>query len=194
MNLEYIGDALDHWKGSLFSRLQKEHILKDLAADPMSTDDRYWREVDFRLYADLLQLKVGQVIRHKKKLKDNRKEYLAEIKHDGDLFVDPDIGVAPTHPGPPIKYITVKEIHQLLDSRPTRILCIYQHTRGKTRTRVNESVQMLRALNANVYFCSYESPTAAILFLSLKRVRRDQISHYFKGYLGRHSGVRIYYD
>lgn len=192
MNLEYLGDALDHWKGSIFARLQKEGVLKDFAADPMSTDKDPWHKADFHLYADLLQLREGQILDHKAKLRDHRKEYFAEIKHAGDLFVDPDIGIAPAHPGRHDKYITVEEVCQLLGLKSPRLLCIYQHIRGeKARDRVNKSISALRELNANVCYCSYVSPTAAILFLSLERNRREQVSRCFKKCLGRHSDMRV---
>lgn len=38
MNLRYLGDALDYWKGSVFFRLQERGILKDFSVDPMLTD------------------------------------------------------------------------------------------------------------------------------------------------------------
>jgi hypothetical protein len=193
MNLQYLGDALDHWKGSIFARLQKEGVLKDFAADPMSTDTGPWHAADFHLYADLLQLRADQILRHKTKLRDHRKEYFTEIRHAGDLFVDPDTGIAPTHPGRHDKYITVEEVHQLLGSKSPRLLCIYQHIRGeKTRDRVAKSISALTELNANVSYCSYESPTVAMLFLSRERNRREQVSWYFKKYLGRHSDMRVF--
>jgi len=38
MNLRYLGDALDHWKGSLFESLQQANILHDFAVDAMASD------------------------------------------------------------------------------------------------------------------------------------------------------------
>jgi hypothetical protein len=36
MNLTFLGDALDHWKGSIFESLQKGGILPDFAVDARS--------------------------------------------------------------------------------------------------------------------------------------------------------------
>jgi hypothetical protein len=38
MNLKFIGDAFDHWKGSLLGELAEADLLSDLAIDPMLTD------------------------------------------------------------------------------------------------------------------------------------------------------------
>jgi hypothetical protein len=38
LNLIYLGDALDHWKGSLFESLQQEKAVQGLAVDPMTSD------------------------------------------------------------------------------------------------------------------------------------------------------------
>jgi hypothetical protein len=99
MNLKYLGDALDHWKGSLFECLQFAEVLRDLAADPMAADQDQWSDADFSLYARLLHIRQEQVIRHKESL-FSRDSYFAEIVHQGDLFLDPDTGVATVQRGP----------------------------------------------------------------------------------------------
>jgi hypothetical protein len=38
MNLKYLGDTLDHWKGCLFEYLQAQCVLRDFAVDPMATE------------------------------------------------------------------------------------------------------------------------------------------------------------
>ena len=42
MNREYLGDALDHWKGSMLSNLQAAGLLHHLAVDMMASDE--WKE------------------------------------------------------------------------------------------------------------------------------------------------------
>jgi hypothetical protein len=69
VNLEFLGDALDYWKGSIFLRLQKGGLLKDFSADPMLTDPEDWYAADFELYADLLQIRPNQIFQHKIKLR-----------------------------------------------------------------------------------------------------------------------------
>jgi hypothetical protein len=38
LNLIYLGEGLDHWKGSLFESLQQEKAVQGLAVDPMTSD------------------------------------------------------------------------------------------------------------------------------------------------------------
>src|SRR5437870_4746681 len=70
LNLKYLGDALDHWKGSLFESLQREKLVDEFAVDPMASDLSSWREEDFRLLARLLRVHRHQVIHHGTSLSD----------------------------------------------------------------------------------------------------------------------------
>ena len=192
MNLRFLGDALDYWKGSLFLRLQKGGILKDFSVDPMLTDPEDWHAADFKLYTDLLQIRLDQILQHKRKLQEDREKYFAEVVHTGDLFVDPDTGIALRNVRYAEKYIRVTEVHQLLGEELPRILCIYQHVRAKkTRDRVSEVISALAGINTRIYCCSYETPTVAMLFLSKKQNRIEQVNKYFKNYLGRHTDMRV---
>lgn len=192
MNLRFLGDALDYWKGSLFLRLQKGGILEDFSIDPMLTDHKYWHALDFKLYADMLQIRLDQILQHKRKLQEDREKYFAEVTHTGDLFIDPDTGITLGYARHAEKYIRVKEVHQLLSEKLPRILCIYQHVgREKTRDRVSKLITALAEFNTRIYCCSYETPTVAMLFLSQKQNRLEQVNKYFKNYLGRHADMRV---
>ncbi len=192
MNLRYLGDALDYWKGSLFLRLQEAGILKDFSVDPMLTDPEHWYAPDFRLYADLLQIRLDQILQHKRKLQEGGEKYFAEVTHTGDLFIDPDTGIALGYARNAEKYIRVQEVHQLLREKLPRILCVYQHIgREKTRDRVRKLITALAELNSRSYCCSYETPTVAMLFLSQKQSRIEQMNKYFKNCLGRHADRRM---
>ena len=191
MNLRFLGDAFDYWKGSIFLRLQKGRILKDFSVDPMLTDPEDWHTVDFQLYADLLQIRWDQIIQHTKKLREDREKYFAEVMHTGDLFVDPDTGITLRDASHAEKYIRVREVHQLLGEKLSRVLCIYQHVRAKkTRDRVGELISALSVGNT-IYCCSYETPTVAMLFVSREQNRIEQVNKYFKNYLGGHSAMRL---
>jgi len=67
MNTQYLGDALDHWKGCLFEYLESEHALLDFGVDPMATDPDRWGETDFELYARLFKAhrEHPNIIRHR---------------------------------------------------------------------------------------------------------------------------------
>lgn len=160
--------------------------------DPMLTDPDDWHTVDFQLYADLLQVRPDQVLKHKRRLMGEREEYFNEVAHKGDLFVDPNTGIALRTRGNIENYIKIKEIHQLLGERFSRILCVYQHiSREKTKDRVGKIIAVLKESDSKSYCCSYETSIVAMLFISKKKNRIEQMHKYFRNYLGRHADRRV---
>jgi len=192
MQLKFLGDAFDYWKGDLFCRLQREGILVDFRVDPMLTDPENWRTSDSRIYADLLQITEAQILRHKRKLREDRAQYFAEITHTGDLFLDPDTGISLGYVRHLEKYIRVEEVCRLLSEKSPRILCIYQHIgREKTTDRLSKLITALRESGKRIYCCSYETPNVAMLFTSQEQNRIEQVNECFKNHLGRHSDRRV---
>lgn len=49
MNVTFLGDALDFWKGCLFSRLRAEQLLRNLVVEPLLTDFQDWHPNEFAL-------------------------------------------------------------------------------------------------------------------------------------------------
>lgn len=68
MNLQYLGDALDHWKGAILRQLQSSRCLADLAVDAMASDASEWNATDKQLFAGLLNIRAPQIIEHAKSL------------------------------------------------------------------------------------------------------------------------------
>jgi hypothetical protein len=190
MNLKYLGDALDHWKGSIFESLQKANVVSDFAVDPMATDANDWQPTDFSIYAKLLRVTTAQVIRHKQTL-ENRSAYFAEIQHQGDLFLDPDTGVATSSPSSLWQYLRPQEIACLINV-PNRLLIVYQHIRAqRCAERIDNVMSALKLAMAKFCWCSYESPNVALLFLSRDSSRVNLVAQHFKDVLGSHAGKRI---
>jgi hypothetical protein len=189
LNLDFLGDAFDHWKGSLIEFLQEAQALRNFAVDPMASDLGLWKSEDFVILARLLRVDATQIIRHRETLQE-RTKYFDEISHRGDLFLDPDTGVATGR----VKgtHISPFEIGHLLDSATNRLLVVYQHVRAQ---RVSIRVDaVLIALQKEIGFfswTSYESGTVAMLFLSRMPERTEQIAAHFKSMLGRHSSGRV---
>jgi hypothetical protein len=193
MNLRYLGDALDHWKGSLFERLQRASLLRSLAVDAMATDAEDWQPADFALFADLLRVEGRQILRHKHLLEIDRGGYFAEITHEGDLFLDPDTGIATGKVGVDSQYLFANEVHALLARQPGRVLAVYQHIRAqKTRDRLQRVISSLKLPDQPFTCCSYESGTVAMLFFSRDAGRVDALYQHFLVSLGRHAPGRIY--
>lgn len=192
MNLSYLGDALDHWKGSLFEFLQARQLLNNFAVDPMATDLQSWRDADYELFADLLQVPRDRIIGHSVMLTE-RNQYFAEIQHKGDLFLDPDTGIATGRVAHPEQYVQPRDVWSLLFNGLNRLVVVYQHVRArKAATRVDEVLACV-AGSINLAWCSYESGTVAMLFLSLAEYRTRDIADALGGRLGRHAAQRIRY-
>lgn len=188
MHLSYLGDALDHWKGSLFDGLSQANLLTELAADAMPSDGRDWRESDWSLYARLLHLGESQIVRHSHGLADNRQLYFDEIKHHGDLFLDPDTGITTGRSSK--QHLTPTELFRLL-AESDRVVAVYQHVRAmETRHRVSQVVKAVQR-QGSAACCSYESGTVSMLLFSRKAMRCQAIAAYFCSMLGRHAKGRI---
>jgi hypothetical protein len=189
MNLTFLGDALDHWKGSLFESMQKAEVLKNFAVDPMASDLPAWNEQDFDLFARLLRVRRSQVVPHQHSLV-NRASYFKEITHSGDLFLDPDTGIA-TGKRPTEKHIAPGEIRSLIDASD-RVVAVYQHVRAqRVCDRVDAVCGALRDHIPECHWCSYESGTVAMLFVSRNHKRLAAVSRHFSAVLGRHAAGRI---
>ena len=189
MNLAFLGDALDHWKGSLFQSLQDGGVLRDFAVDPMASDLALWKPVDFLLYAKLLRIDRSQITPHVCNLAD-REKYFTEIAQTGDLFLDPDTGVA-TGKRVSIQHIAPSDIATLLGSS-NRLLLVYQHVRAKrVSDRVNEVCGVLRSQIPDCQWCSYESGSVAMLFLARNSRRIETVRRHFANLLGHHATTRI---
>jgi hypothetical protein len=191
LNLDYLGDALDHWKGSLFEFLHVRHILRDFAVDPMASDAHLWTETDFELLARLMRINKTQILRHGAQLTE-RALYFDEINHSGDLFLDPDTGIQTSGNGHATKYVKPGELAGLLRKEPNRIVAVYQHVRAqRTAERVDGCLQALALVAADFGWCSYEAGTVAMLFLSQDKDRTNAVADGFRGLLGRHADGRV---
>ena len=191
LNLKFLGDALDHWKGSLFESLQAARILQGFAVDPMASDLRSWTPRDFEIFARLLRIDPAQVIRHQATLVE-RAKYFDEISHRGDLFLDPDTGVATGRVKNAGCYVRAAELGRLLDAFPERLLAVYQHVRGKpVADRIDDVASAVRKEAGNFSWCSYESSTVGMIFLSRTASRTGQVAEHFQSLLALHATGRI---
>jgi len=191
VNLKYLGDALDHWKGSLFEYLANAGVLRDFAVDPMASDLPEWTKADYALFARLLRINEAQLVRHQVTLR-NRFEYFNEITHKGDLFLDPDTGIATGSVHTVEQYIRPQEVGFLLGEPANRLLGIYQHVRAqRVSARVDDCLDKLKEEIGGFGWCSYESGTVAMIFLSRRVDRTNEVAAALKGLLGSHAERRI---
>jgi hypothetical protein len=194
MNRGYLGDALDHWKGSVFEYLQREKLLRNFMVDPMATDDSKWDEHDSRLFAQLLRIEERQLVQHAYELSHDRRQYFAEIPPRGDLFLDPDTGIKTGSVKRIEHYLLPVELFEVLKTEEDRLIVVYQHIRAKrTRTRLETVVETLREQDRQFSCSSYESGTVALLFFSRTGDRAEAVRDCFTRLLGTHSEKRIGY-
>lgn len=192
MNLCYLGDALDHWKGSLFEGLRRANLLCDFAVDRMVTDAKPWQAADCELFARLLRIEQNQVVGHQHSLVEERADYFQEIEHQGDIFFDPDTGIATYRVKNVSQYLCPAELHDLLSQQQWRVIAVYQHIRAqRTRERLEKVVSVLRRPGQPFACCSYESSTVAMLFFSRDLERVNNIYHHFERFLGEHATRRL---
>jgi hypothetical protein len=191
LNRKFLGDALDHWKGSLFELLRARSVLREFAVDPMASDLPEWTSQDFGLFARLLRVSPNQIIQHSHSLR-HRAEYFAELSHPGDIFLDPDTGVATGSVKGPIHYIRPMEVGNLIACHPDRIVAVYQHVRATpVGLRVDSVIAALAAHANGALWCSYESGTVAMIFLAGDQSRVDAVRRTFSDLLGSHGDGRI---
>ncbi len=191
MNLKYLGDALDHWKGSLFEYLDNAGVLRGFAVDPMTSDHPKWKKPDFSLYAQLLRVKNTQII-PRRSTTLYRRRYNGVTSHSGDLFLDPDTGIATGPVTQKNQYIMPREIASLLPESTDRLLAVYQHvSRQKVSSRVGVVIDRLTEKIDGFGWCSYESGTVAMIFISRHPSRTQDVATVFKTLLGRHVVQRV---
>lgn len=192
MNLKVLGDALDHWKGSIFAFLREGHVLQNFAIDTMISDPNGWTRRDQEVFARVLRVPISELIQHHASL-ENREAYFGEISHSGDLFLDPDIGIATSKRVKNLKqYVLPVEIGSLLNMSSGRLLAIYQHVRGQKVThRVDQINSLLETFIGEFGWCSYESGGVAMLFFSRDAARTNGVADCFTNLLGHRAGQRI---
>ena len=192
MKLEYLGDAFDHWKGSVIRELSKGKgaLLNKLWIAPMFTDEKDWKKNDVNKYAGLLNVSAKRIFLDTTFKK--RKIYFRELKRKrSDLFLDPDAGISferskKTH-------VNMAEISQLLDGNSKRVVMVYQHHRGK----YPDADEWLNEISSNseIKAIAYKAGLVTMFFISNNRSRlvsiAKRLEDRWQGSLHRRDNKRI---
>ena len=183
MNIQHLGDAYDHWKGSVISILSsRKKIGSNLVVVPMLTDFQLWKAKDLRTYRRLLNLREESTICHEHETFTNhqigRHNYFAGIPNKCDLFLDPDTGIS-TGNHLTEKHITINEISNLLNDggNRDRVLMVYQHS-TRSRDRFPKIGSMLR----RVPYYPFKCGQVAMFFISLSKNRIKAIKNTLRDY------------
>jgi hypothetical protein len=144
MNRAHLGDALDHWKGSVIEVISD----KKLQVVPMLTDRDQWTQEDFETYARLLHRKPEDVLKNGEgDLFSSRTRHryfrdLVNMTGEHDLFLDPDTGIAPDEKAQK-QHVRPSEIAGLISQSRSRILLIYQHA-SREKDGLVKKLKLLR--------------------------------------------------
>jgi hypothetical protein len=168
MNRGYLGDASDHWKGSLHEHLRGEGHLKDLHAVGMFADGP-WGKDDVTVYASLLRLGGAHAVLDARlrvpgglQRKGYFEKLATSIPEGADLFVDPDTGIKKL-PTTSKAHVSVNELGALLQG--DRVLMVFDEghdRRVEKSVHVRQLAQGLVNLGTNVL--AYESGRGVTMF------------------------------
>lgn len=191
MNSEFLGDAFDHWKGSLIAILSNKLLIRNVAVEPMITDATPWSNENLETYRRLLKLGSTSIICHgNATFSEGREEYFDELPQDGDVFLDPDTGIAMGDAKR--KHVKVLELRKLL-GKSNRVLMVYQHSaRGSFHKRLLEIRDKVSNGIPNVYCTVYECGRVAVLFISLDKTRIHEIQNTLQEYLRGTAESRVW--
>ncbi len=170
MNRKHLGDAFDHWKGSMFSWLKSS--LRDLHVIPMFTDiapAASWSQAHITFYAGLLHVDRGHILQSQIRFHHKgRKQYFADIRlhSDADLFFDPDVGIK-ADGRESQEHITPSELSTFLPDYSSRVVTVYQHA-FRTNDYVRDTLKRIATSPhlRGVSCLGYRAGAVAMIFIS----------------------------
>ena len=194
MQRDFLGDALDFWKGDLLSRLEAGRVANDVHVLPMLTDAP-WVQPELDTYASLLRRRTEQIILAQVRFgTGSRSSYSSDANRvwAGDIFVDPDIGV---HDAGGSECVRLDELRVLLDpgklAATDRLLIVHQH-RGQRQTRdaAIESWQK-RIAPLGVPTCILSCEQVGLFFVSRAESRIAELRRFLEKMLGPTARSRV---
>ena len=190
MNTKYIGDAFDHWKGSMISLLAFDSLLRNVIVEPMITDQSPWNLDEKDTYRRLLRLQETDIVIHADStFIGDRNKYFDEIPKDGDVFLDPDTGIATGKSSR--QHVKISEIAELCDNSD-RIVMIYQHSaRGDFHNRLQIISKRLLSEIPQITVMLYKCGFVALIFVSKEIKRMNKLHDFLRFYLKGAAGNRI---
>jgi hypothetical protein len=191
VNSEFLGDAFDHWKGSLIRTLSQQSLIRNVTVDPMITDETAWSEQDLNTYRRLLSLDSSNSVCHgESTFCGDRYDYFSQVPQDIDVFLDPDTGIATS--GASRDHVKISELGTLLGNSD-RLLMVYQHSaRGSFHGRLEQIQNKLSEGVPGIHCCIYECGRVAMFFLSMTRSRVQSIQAALTKFLSGTAEVRIH--
>jgi len=212
MNLKYLGDAKDWWKGAVLTCLRRTGAIRSPQVVPMFTDVGRWSDEDLDSYVAFLGIEGRGLLftesPYRLFTQARREEYfeavlkwtLGPAERDRDLFLDPDTGLSVKGSK---KHVRPEECWSLVQDRPDKVVVVYQHGARAPEARPWEEMRLRCALDAvegghglalaSGGQSSSDLPKgdAALLFLSLDKSRIAAVEKSLSDALGSNAEKRI---
>lgn len=189
MNLKHLGDAFDHWKGSVMRRIGS----RSLRVLPMFTDKKEWTPRQLSTYAKLLHRKPGDILKQKETFSRKAGKRYFENLGIQDLFLDPDTGIGPEKSAT-VKHVKPSEVACLLSKVPKRVLLIYQHK--WQRKSMKDTLKRVLSIEGVRKFhgFAYNADQVAMVFISRDQERIAKASKRLRSWLGPIALTRLFND
>ena len=183
MRRTYLGDSVDFWKRGLIEYLRCKDVIGQPEVVPMITDARPWSHDELEAYVKILGVSISHLRGAERFTHSNRRQYFCSIKIHGDVFVDPDTGVAASEPKATAKHIQAEECGQLLHKDAPNIVMVYQHAQRKADWAKGQ-LEILRSTIDSVQAFAYQSSVVGMLFLSWNADRLKKVQGALSKLLG----------
>jgi hypothetical protein len=170
MRREWLGDALDFWKGAILDVLrQSSPSSLELQVLPMFTDPG-WTAPEIKTYAAIIGVAASGILTSACLTVGGRKRYFESVRQHvrGDLFIDPDTGLALGKPK--VTHVTCAEATALQTS--DNVVAIYQHRPQRVSTPWLATFKAVLVATGCATI-GYESKQVGMLFMT-KSIRREE--------------------
>ncbi len=159
MQKRFIGDASDHWKGSMHAYLRARGCLRNLHVIPMATEPSgTWAPGEIAAYARLLGLQgerhvIGAAERFQGESPERERYFISllpAVPAGADLFLDPNTGVRDEGALKKRKrenYVTVAEL-LLCCEPPERVVAVFDESWDRRSDKATHARALLRLFEA----------------------------------------------
>jgi hypothetical protein len=189
VNRQYLGDALDFWKGTMLALLRRSCVpARAVKILPMLTDGADWAAAEVETYATLLGAAREDIgsLRQFVTAAERRVYFALHVESADDLFLDPDTGVACGRPGR--KHVTAEDVHSLLSR--SNVVAIYQHRPQRSPASGWLARYRHLLLTDCVLVTGYESAQVGMLFATRSAARDRRLRQVLATRLGAVATVR----
>jgi len=178
MNRDYLGDALDFWKGAMLDVVRASNGgRRPVKVLPMFTGAR-WKRKDRDTYLALLRandadLFDGLLSKNDRVTKAERQAYFDAFDAGGaDVFLDPDTGIALSRATG--QHVRVDEVAPLVSIG--NVVAVYQHRpRGDRKGRWLRRYVNAFPADDGLKLIGYESAQVGMLFVTRSRERAGRL-------------------